>query len=177
MSIEYLLLSFFLSGLVSAQTVTLTSSVEQDGRQAACPGEVVTFTCIVTDAANLRWTSDRFQSIIFSNNAPEQSEIDWGEFHAVLTGNVGGGLFRNLTSSLRVNASITLNGVIIHCSIPGAANSSNTLNFASKSRQACEERYIIGSKSLNLLFLFFTLPSPSLSSPAAKLLCFTVQPE
>ena len=176
-NLVYLYYPHYTQGLASAQTVTLTSSVEQDGRQAACPGEVVTFTCMVTEAGSLQWTSDRFQSIRFLSNAAEQSEVDQGEFHAVLTSNVGGGLFRNLTSTLRVNASITLNGVIIHCIIPGAAISSNTLNFASKSRQACEECYMIGSKSIIYSFYFITLPSPTLSSPAAKLLCFTIPPE
>ena len=148
--------------------------MEQDGRQAACPGEVVTFTCMVTEAGSLRWTSDRNQSIIFPSSAPEQSEMDLGEFHAVLTSNVGDRLFRNLTSTLRVNASITLNGVIIHCIIPGAANSSNTLNFASKSRQACEECYIIGYNLLICCFYFFTFPSPALSSPTAMVLRYRV---
>ena len=127
-----------LSGLASAQTVTLTSSVEQDGRQAACPEEMVTFTCMLTRANGLRWSSDRFQPVEFIGDEPEQSEEDQGAFHAVLTSNVGGVLFRNLTSTLNVNASVTLNGAIIYCTNPGATNSSSTLNFASKSRQVCK---------------------------------------
>ena len=142
--------------------------MEQDERQAACPGEMVTFTCMVTEAGSLLWTSDQFQFMRFFSNAAEQSEMDQGKFHAVLTSNVGGGLFRNLTSTLRVNASITLNGVIIHCIIPGAANSSTTLNFASKSRQACEECYIIGCKSFNFLFLFFYSPQPHPLLPSSQ---------
>ena len=58
-----------LPGLASAQTVTLTSSVEQDGRQAACPGEVVTFTCMVTEATRLRWIAEPF--------IPQSSPIDF----------------------------------------------------------------------------------------------------
>ena len=42
--------------------VTLVSSVEQDGRTAACPGEVVTFTCTVTQGASLNWASTAFTS-------------------------------------------------------------------------------------------------------------------
>ena len=152
--------------------MTLTSSVEQDGRQAACPEEMVTFTCMLTRASALRWTSDRFQPVEFISEDPEQSEEDRGEFHAVLTSNVGGGLFRNITSTLSVTASVTLNGTIIYCINPGAANSSSTLNFASKPRQVYK-----GLIFFNLLFLLYTLPRPTLSSPAAKLLCFTVPTE
>jgi len=35
--------------------VALTSSVQQAGRQAACPGETVIFTCNVLDDFTLQW--------------------------------------------------------------------------------------------------------------------------
>jgi len=35
--------------------VALTSSVQQAGRQAACPGETVVFTCNVPDDVALQW--------------------------------------------------------------------------------------------------------------------------
>ena len=35
--------------------VALTSSVQQAGRQAACPGETVIFTCNVPDDFALQW--------------------------------------------------------------------------------------------------------------------------
>ena len=48
--------------LPAAAEVTLVSSVEQNGRTAACPGEVVTFTCTVTQGASLNWASTAFTS-------------------------------------------------------------------------------------------------------------------
>jgi len=39
----------------SMAQVTLTSSVQQAGRQAACPGETVIFTCNVPDDVALQW--------------------------------------------------------------------------------------------------------------------------
>jgi len=36
-------------------TITLTSNV--DGRQAACPGEVVTYTCTMIQGAVITWTA------------------------------------------------------------------------------------------------------------------------
>ena len=47
---------------LAAAEVTLVSSVEQDGRTAACPGELVTFTCTVTQGASLNWASTGFTS-------------------------------------------------------------------------------------------------------------------
>ena len=41
-----------------AASITLTSSVE--GMQAACPGEVVTHSCTVTEAAFTSWTAAPF---------------------------------------------------------------------------------------------------------------------
>ena len=48
--------------LIPAAEVTLVSSVEQDGRTAACPGELVTFTCTVTQGFSLNWASTAFTS-------------------------------------------------------------------------------------------------------------------
>jgi len=39
----------------SMAQVALTSSVQQAGRQAACPGETVIFTCNVPDDVALQW--------------------------------------------------------------------------------------------------------------------------
>ena len=113
--------------------MTLTSDAELNETQAACPGEEVTFTCVVTGTATLRWTTESgvFDEILFLSDAPKQSQV-CGGFHAALTSNVGTGLFRNLTSTLSVTSSVALDGTVVNCGVPGGDNSSKTLNFASK---------------------------------------------
>ena len=103
---------FLLLGLASAQTVTLTSSVEQDGRQVVCPGEVVTFTCMVNEASRLRWIAEPFipQSdpidFISAATAGAMAVDDSGQFRAVLVSVVHteGGL-SDFNSRLTVTAS------------------------------------------------------------------------
>lgn len=74
--------------LAEAESVLLTSSVEQDGRQLACPGEVITFTCTIAKAAGIRWTAEPFitqtNPIIFTITNENNDVQDRGVFHAVL---------------------------------------------------------------------------------------------
>ena len=112
-----------LPGLASAQTLTLTSSVEQDGRQAACPGEVVTFTCMVTDETRLRWIAEPFinqsKPIQFVGNSVVLMMVDMsGQFRATLTSVTENSGVADLTSELTVNVSTpeALNGTVIQCS-------------------------------------------------------------
>ena len=112
----------FLSFLAPAAS-SLTSSVEEQGRQAACPGEEVTFTCMVLDRTALEWISDAF------SGAPEQfrlfdtgSEVGvsrmYDQFTANLTrlvpdpGNPG---FGDITSTLVVVAAAEHDGIVIQC--------------------------------------------------------------
>ena len=102
---------------------SLTSSVEEQGRQAACPREEVTFTCMVDDGFSLEWISDAF------SGAPEQfSQFDtdsevgvsrmYDQFTANLTrlvstpGNPGVG---DITSTLVFIAAAEHNGIVIQC--------------------------------------------------------------
>ena len=45
---------------ISNVTVNLSSSVEEDGRQFACPGESVTFTCKVNQSVIIRMAAEPF---------------------------------------------------------------------------------------------------------------------
>ena len=45
---------------ISNVTVNLSSSVEEDGRQFACPGELVTLTCEVNQSAIVRIAAEPF---------------------------------------------------------------------------------------------------------------------
>ena len=99
--------------------MTLTSSVEQAGRQAACPGEEVTFTCTVTDAAGLQWIAEPFIPQInpldftFLSEVESIQEDNSGNFTAVLTSVTPSG---DLTSELTVTATETLNETVVQCS-------------------------------------------------------------
>ena len=95
--------------------------MEQDGRPAACPGEVVTFTCVVEDGATLSWTAEPYITMmdpirfILSGTAGQTAMDDSGQFRARLTTVVQDGNFGDLTSELTVTASETLGGTVIQC--------------------------------------------------------------
>ena len=120
----YITLFLCLLGLASAQTtnVTLISSVEQDGRQAACPGEVVTFTCRVTDSGALQWIAEPFISqndpvILSSFDSEGETRDPTPQIHIILD-NISlasDPRLSNFISTLTVNDSTALNGTEIQC--------------------------------------------------------------
>ena len=125
-------------GLASAQsTVTLTSSVEQAGRQAACPGEEVTFTCTVTEAAGLQWRINQSEPIRFvvsgipENIGTNQTDPS-GHFTAGLISSMQGmtGNFGSFTSELTVTVSERLNGTVVQCDDAQSISMNTTLNIA-----------------------------------------------
>ena len=135
--VKYCFLLPILSGRTSAQTVTLTSSVEQDGRQAACPGEVVTFTCMVTGGTALSWTAEPYISMsdpirfIVSTPVGDRMAMDGsGQFWARLTSVTQSGLVGDLTSELTVTASEALGGTVIQCLATMTILMSKTLTLA-----------------------------------------------
>ena len=103
--------------------MTLTSSVEQDGRQVACPGEVVTFTCMVIEAVRLRWIAEPFipqsNPIDFASTAiaGDTTTDNHRQFRAVLDSIIRSGPFANMTSRLIVTVpqSEALNGTVLQC--------------------------------------------------------------
>ena len=112
--------------------------MEQAGRQAACPGEEVTFTCNVTGAAGLQWDilsllSDpiriRFTLGDIRNNISTRMDSS-GRFTAVLTSVMQNGLFGDLTSQLMVTVSVMLNGTLVECSDAHSISVNTTLNVA-----------------------------------------------
>ena len=115
---------FFLSSIA---TITLTSTL--DGRQAACPGEVVTYTCNVTTAATIFWIVAPIfvmQSLVrFVPTTPLNQRVTCTtmqcagfDFVATLT-NVGP-LDMNgaadMTSTFRFTATTELNQTVVQCS-------------------------------------------------------------
>ena len=111
-------------------TITLTSTL--DG-QSACPGQEVTYTCTLTEAALISWTaSPVFTSTnlvhFLSTAPPDQRMINCSvdqsincaelDFQAALT-NVGPFDMNNqanLTSTFRFTATVELNETVINCS-------------------------------------------------------------
>jgi len=110
-----------------------------DGRQAACPGEVVTYTCTVIQGGFLYWTAPPvFVGIVvgFLSTDPsglirscsdtsfpvQCAELD---YQATLTsvGNLDMNGLADLTSTFRFTARAEINGTIVNCS---AATASNT---------------------------------------------------
>ena len=108
-------------------TITLNSTVE-----VASPGEMVTYTCTVTEAGDISWTAApifiRHSQVRFLATAsPDQrmrscndvssincTDID---FQAALTsvGALDMNNFANLTSTFTFNATAELNGTVVEC--------------------------------------------------------------
>jgi len=127
--------------------MTLMSTM--DGRQAVCPGEVVTYTCTVIQGNVLEWVAEPFitgtNRLRFSFSTPENTALDCSDsssavqcsdfdYQATLTdvGNVGGG-FADMTSTFRFTANAMLNGTVVECRVTiltGNLVSSSTLNIA-----------------------------------------------
>ena len=92
-----------------AGNVMLTSTVEGDGRQFACNGEMVTFTCQVVGSLSVQWDSPliRQDPIIFSIDPAAPVVVSRSAFIATLTSITRSGTNSNFTSTLQVNSSRT----------------------------------------------------------------------
>ena len=132
--------------LIPAAEVTLVSSVEQDGRTAACPGEVVTFTCTVTQGVSLNWASTAFTSCdstptyLLTPGTSVGSLSVCGSFEANLTTianaiQVGQSRLGDMTSTIYPSTSVSP-GTVVTCSdllIPQSLPQSKSYpNVASK---------------------------------------------
>ena len=98
--------------------------MEQAGRQAACPGEEVTFTCVVTESVRLRWIAEPFilqsSPLQFASTAMDgdMGMEPSGQFTAVLDSIESSGAVADFTSRLIVTAAMSgqLNGTVVQCS-------------------------------------------------------------
>ena len=112
-------------------TATTALSSTLDERQTACPGEVVTYTCSVTQAVILDWTAEPFitetNRLQFSRSTPaEDRVIDCNDnstvpcadldYRTTLTsvGPAQSG-FADMTSTFRLTASARVNGTVVEC--------------------------------------------------------------
>ena len=119
--------------------MTLTSSVEQAARQAACPGEEVTFTCTVIEAGALLWIAEphinQTDPVTFTvrNATTGDTRDPTAQIHIVLDEVNPGSDPRlaNFTSILTVRNSTALSGTVIQCS-NGFTTRNNSLIVGSK---------------------------------------------
>ena len=94
--------------------ITLTSSL--DGAQAACPGQVVTYTCTALRTNAIQWiVAPGVLSVTFFQDDIITEEID-GNFQVTLTSRIPNGTgTSDLTSTLRVVTTASQNGSRIQC--------------------------------------------------------------
>ena len=112
--------------------------MEQAGRQAACPGEEVTFTCNVTESGALQWIAEPHISqsnpVTFAGGATAGDTRDpTAQIHIVLDEVSPGSIpqVRDFVSTLTVRNSTALSGTVIQCS-SGVITVSNALMVGCK---------------------------------------------
>ena len=99
------------------------SSVEQNGRTAACPRELVTFTCTVTQGFSLNWASTAFTSCnstptyLLAPGTSVGSTSVCGSFKAILTDitnvtQVGQSRLGDMTSTLSPTTTVSPRTVV-----------------------------------------------------------------
>ena len=130
-----------------AATSTLTSTL--DGRQTACPGEVVTYTCTVTQGFFIGWTAApvlvdatfvRFtpsdQRMRGCGNASSPVDCTEFDFQGTVSsvGPVQSGA-ADMTSIFSFTATTRINGTVVECSgqtSPPTPSESYTFTVAGK---------------------------------------------
>ena len=150
-------------------TATFTLNSTLDGRQAACPGEIVTYTCIVGRAVILEWTAepfimDRNRLQFTSTTPPGNSVLACGtsispvqcaefDYRATLTsvGAVQSGI-ADMTSTFSVTANTRLIGTVVQCrglTVTTEHIASSTLNVT-----GIPEEYIFTGSSISYIDCF-----------------------
>ena len=125
-------------------TSSLSSTL--DGRQAACPGELVTYTCNVTQGFLIGWGATPVLDAALVQFAPIDSRIlgcsnvtaiqcDDFDFLATLTsvGTVSMNGAADMTSTFRFTARAGLNGTVVECTrttSPSTPSANQTLIIA-----------------------------------------------
>ena len=115
-----------------AATITLTSSV--DGRQAVCPGEVVTYTCTALRTSSVGCVAlPDIDGFDYFPSSPIGQEQVIGNFQALLINRILDPNIPDLTTTLTVTASPEWNGTVVQCEGDGPSERmSLTLYIASE---------------------------------------------
>ena len=97
-------------------TVTLTSTL--DGRQIACPGKVVTYTCTVLRTTVISWFAlPDIDGVGYLPRSPVGQQVI-GDFVLALTNKVpdpNNAALADLTITLTVTATLARNGTEVQC--------------------------------------------------------------
>ena len=118
--------------------VILTASVEEGA--LVCPEEEVTFTCTVIEQPLLKWRNEQHFSprgvVVFRSDDQMRvgAPIYRGPFQIVLTSlnpSNSSQEAANMTSTLAVNATPTLNRTVVECAV-GGMSAEVTLHVAGK---------------------------------------------
>ena len=114
-----------------AGNVVLTSTVIEDGRQFACEGEMVTFTCQVVRSASLQWYSPLIRTT--------DPVVSMPPFTATLTSIAGSGINSNFTSTLQATASRRFARIntTVECRNQPGVNMSSRFTVAGNSGDSC----------------------------------------
>ena len=96
-------------------TITLTSTL--DGRQTACPGEVVTYTCTVPRTTVVSWdASPGINNRVDYYPRDQIGQRVIGHFQIALISNVQIAVgLADLTITLTVTATLARNGTVVEC--------------------------------------------------------------
>jgi len=106
-------------------------------RGLVCPGEEVTFTCTVIEQPSLGWKNEQyiFGEVIFFHHDQMKLRVPVfrGPFQIVLTSLSPSNSLQvaNMTSTLTVHATLTLNGTVVECD-DGDISAKASLHVAGK---------------------------------------------
>ena len=127
MSVKYPCTPYLLLHVLTLITaeVVLVSSVEQEGRAAACPGELVIFTFTVAQGFSLNWASTVFTcdnspspTFVLTASTSVGDTVNCGSFQANATNVSLVGAGRGNISSTLTPFAPTPAGTVVTCSDP-----------------------------------------------------------
>ena len=123
-----------------AGNVVLTSTVIEDGRQFACEGEMVTFTCQVIRSLSLQWRSPLIRLIVYTTHPEDQVVVSMPPFTANLTSIARSGINSNFTSTLQVTVSRMFARIntTVECRNQPGVNMSSRFTVAGNSGDYCQ---------------------------------------
>ena len=126
--------------ILVAGNVVLTSTVVEYGRQFACEGEVVTFTCQVNRSLSLQWHSPLIREIIYSTRLDDPVVVSRSPFIATRTSIARDGLNTNFTSTLQVTASRAFARIntTVECRNQQGVSMSSRFTVAGNSGECCQ---------------------------------------
>ena len=141
-----------------AGNVMLTSTVEENGRQFACDGEMVIFTCQVIGSASLQWHSPLIRQIVYTIRTTDPV-VSMPPFTANLTSIARSGINSNFTSTLQVTASKTLarSNTTVECRNQPGVSMSSQFTVAGNSGDYCQTHICTSSKIVSALTVISAL--------------------